>query len=280
MTPSDWQIEDLPLAAIRPNPYQPRRHIEEGALGELAASIMQYGVLQPVTVRRAGGGFFELIAGERRVRAARLAGLESVPALVRCTFEQDAAVLALVENLQREQLHYLEEAEGYINLAQEHGMTQELIAERVGKTQAAVCNKMRIMRLPRAVRESLASFDSSERHARALLRLPNEADQLAAATDIREKGLSVRDAERLVERLLAGERPALPRMTPQMRRLFRDTRLLTNSCKTAIDALVKAGLSAGYEERDCGDYTLVSLRLPKAPGRRQPESAAREMQAG
>jgi len=195
------RIEHLALADIRPNPHQPRRYMDEAALGELAASITQHGLLQPIFVR-SNGAFYELVAGERRLRAARLAGLTHIPALVKETGEQASAVLALVENLQREDLHFLEEAEGYLNLAQEHSLTQEEIAGRVGKSQSGVANKMRLMRLGRALRAELAQAGLTERHARALLRLPEELMQRKALGHIIHRQLNVRQAEDLIDGML------------------------------------------------------------------------------
>nr|MDD6335374.1 ParB/RepB/Spo0J family partition protein [bacterium] len=260
-------VHAIPVTAIRPNPYQPRKVQDECRLLELAHSIRQYGVLQPIQVRQAGRGFYELVAGERRLRAARLAGLSHIPAFICTLEEQESAVLALVENLQREQLHYLEEAEGYINLAQEHGLTQEDIARRIGKTQSAVANKMRLMRLPRDIRRQLMDSNLTERHARALLRL-DEAAQQKALSAIIERGLNVREAEALVEKMLgqagdtAGEATdALP--DKRIRRIFRDYRLLTNALKAAVRDFRGAGLAAEYSQKDDGDYIDVHLRVPK-----------------
>jgi len=255
-----WALETLPLTLIRPNPYQPRRHMDEEALAELASSIERYGLLQPIAVRRAGEKWYELVAGERRLRAARLAGLTEIPALIKHTPEPDAAALALVENLQREQLHYLEEAEGYINLALEHGLTQEEVAARVGKTQACVANKMRLTRLSGPVRALLVTSGLTERHARALLRLP-ENQQEPALEQMIARGCNVAAAEALVERMLAADPSKNER--PQKTKQYRDYRVLTNSIKSAVQDLRRAGLCADYDEEDCGDSVTIKVRLPK-----------------
>ena len=167
----------LPAARIRPNPLQPRKHFDAGALQELAESIRQYGVLQPLTVRRLAGGY-ELVAGERRLRAARLAGLSEVPCLLADVDEESSGMLALVENLQRRDLDYIEEAEGLQKLMQQYHLSQEQAARRIGKSQSAVANKLRILRHPPSVLQALREHQLTERHARALLKLPDEAERL------------------------------------------------------------------------------------------------------
>lgn len=262
MQEQEWQIYHLPLESIRPNPYQPRRHMDESALSELAQSIAQYGVLQPIQVRKSGARFFELVAGERRLRAARMAGLTHIPALVQQAWEMDAAVLALVENLQREQLHYLEEAEGFINLAQEHGLTQEEIAQKVGKTQSSVANKMRLLRLGKPLREKLAEHKLTERHARALLRLTDDEKQHKALDIIIRRNLNVREAELLIERMSQKPQPKA-QVSSQIRRVFRDYRLLTNTLKSAVKDFCSLGLCAQYHEEDKGDTIQLQITLPK-----------------
>ncbi|MCL2432938.1 MAG: ParB/RepB/Spo0J family partition protein [Clostridia bacterium] len=261
MQVQNWALETLPLEVIRPNPYQPRRHMDGNALNELASSISRYGLLQPIAVRQTGGKWYELVAGERRLRAARLAGLAEIPALIKQTPEPDAAALALVENLQREQLHYLEEAEGYINLALEHGLTQEEVAASVGKTQGSVANKMRLMRLSATVRAKLAASDLTERHARALLRLPEE-QQGPALELIINRSYNVAAAEALIGRMLAGQ--LLDNDKPHKTKQYRDCRILTNTIKSAVQDLRRAGLCADYDEEDCGEWVDIRVRLPKA----------------
>jgi ParB family chromosome partitioning protein len=184
----------IAVGEIRPNRYQPRRRFDDATIGELADSIRQKGVVQPLLVRQSDGGY-ELIAGERRLRAAQLAGLERVPVIVREATAAESFELALVENIQREDLSPLEEAEAYRRLLDEFELTQEMVAERVGKSRSAVANLLRLLTLPESVKEQIAAGVLSAGHARALLALPSAAQRLALAREIVSAGLSVRDAE-------------------------------------------------------------------------------------
>lgn len=201
----------VPIESIRPNPRQPRREIPVGDLDELRDSIRQHGVLQPLVVTPAedGAGFF-LIAGERRLQASRLAGLTEVPVVVRVADERLSLELALVENLQREDLDPLEAAEGYRQLVEDFGLSHEEVARRVGKSRAAVSNTLRLLRLPATVRQALASGKLTEGHARPLLSLPTPQAQSAAAQTIIKRGLNVRQAEELVQRLTGVRRRSAP----------------------------------------------------------------------
>jgi len=150
------EIIYLSLDKVQPNPYQPRHIFDRTSLDELASSIQEYGVLQPISVRQINGSRYELVAGERRLRASKIAGIETIPAIVVNISEQDSAILALIENLQRQNLHYLEEAGGFLNLMTDYGLTQEEIAERVGKNQSTIANKLRILRLSKAVQKQIS----------------------------------------------------------------------------------------------------------------------------
>ena len=190
-------VQCIGVDKIVPNPQQPRRVFEQAALQELAESIANHGVIQPVTLRRVGG-LFELIAGERRLRATQMAGLKAIPAIVVDADDEESAVLALIENIQRENLSYMEEALGYLKLAQEYHMTQEEIAKLMGKTQSAVANKLRILRLCGETKRILAEYGLTERHARALLRLSEEEQQVQTAKLIAVKGMNVRETEEYI----------------------------------------------------------------------------------
>lgn len=191
----------LSVDAIRANPDQPRKYFEPEALRELAESIGRYGILQPLTVRRGEDGY-ELIAGERRLRAAKLAGLREVPCLAVRSDEEESALLSLIENLQRQDLHYMEEAAAIAKLIAVYGLSQEQAAERLGKSQSAVANKLRLLRLSPACVTLLREGGLSERHARALLRLSDENERLAALRVIIERGCNVAQAEAYIESVL------------------------------------------------------------------------------
>ena len=196
-----WRVLYLSVDAIRANPDQPRKYFEPEALRELAESIGRYGILQPLTVRRGEDGY-ELIAGERRLRAAKLAGLREVPCLAVRSDEEESALLSLIENLQRQDLHYMEEAAAIAKLIAVYGLSQEQAAERLGKSQSAVANKLRLLRLSPACVTLLREGGLSERHARALLRLSDENERLAALRVIIERGCNVAQAEAYIESVL------------------------------------------------------------------------------
>lgn len=207
-------VEEIPLDWIEPNPHQPRQNLQPDTLQELADSIREHGVIQPLIVTRSegegGGAPYRLIAGERRWAAAKLAGLEKVPVIVKEATPQQMLELALVENIQRADLNPLEEANAYRQLMDEFGLTQEQVADKVGKSRVAVANTVRLLRLPAPIKEALAEGKISEGHARALLALEHEALQTQTLGLIIKKALSVRQTEELVRRLLEGgrKRPA------------------------------------------------------------------------
>lgn len=203
----EGSAQPIPVNEIRSNPRQPRREIPRGELDELTASIREHGVLQPLLVTPApdGGGYL-LIAGERRLQAARLAGLPTVPVVVRLADERQGLELALVENLQRQDLDPLEAAEGYRQLVEDFGLTHDEVARHVGKSRPSVSNTLRLLKLPATVRQALAGGNLSEGHARALLALPTAQAQSAAAQTVLKRGLSVRQTEELVQRLMGQRR--------------------------------------------------------------------------
>ena len=180
------RVRYIPINDIRPNPQQPRRRFDSESLQELAASIAAYGILQPLTVRQQGA-VYELVVGERRWRAARIAGLRQVPCLLARVDEEDAALLALIENLQRRDLDYMEEAAAIARLLRRYGLSQQQAAERLGRSQSAVANKLRLLRLEEPVAEALHHYGLTERHARALLRLEDPEQRLAAVEHIGKK---------------------------------------------------------------------------------------------
>ena len=204
------RVRYISLNQIRPNPQQPRRSFDEESLSELAESIRRYGILQPLTVRRQGTGY-ELVAGERRLRAAAMAGLREVPCLVAQVGEEDSALLALMENLQRRDLDCWEEAEALSRLIARYGLSQEETARRLGRSQPAVANKLRLLRLPDSVRQFLQENGLTERHARALLRLGTEEQQLAAAQVFCRRRMNVAAAEAYIEDLLHRQQVTPPK---------------------------------------------------------------------
>ena len=207
---STQTVTSLPLQKVEPNPNQPRHRFDEEELQALADSISEHGILQPLAVRKMEGGFYQIIAGERRWRAARLAGLQEVPVVVVEADDKPVMELALIENLQRQDLNPMEEAEGYRVLTEEYGLTQEEAAARVGKSRPAVANALRLLALPDEVRELVEKGELSAGHARAILSLPTKAKQKTAAQRILALRLSVRQAEAMCKRLAAEEKKPEP----------------------------------------------------------------------
>ena len=248
----------LPIAAISPNPGQPRRHFSRAGLEELAASIGEHGVLQPLSVRRVPGGY-ELISGERRLRASRMAGLEEVPCILVSVDGQESSLLALVENLQRRDLDFVEEAAALSRLICTYNLSQEEAARRIGKSQSAVANKLRLLRLPPQVLKLLLEAGCTERHARALLRLEDPELQLKAAQYIVQEHLTVAKTEAYVESLLS---PAPPkRRKPTY--LIKDVRFFLNTVTKGLTMMKTAGVDAACERSETEDSILLTIRIPK-----------------
>jgi len=204
-TQGSSNLSEIALDNIEPNPNQPRREFDEAALGELAASIREIGIIQPVTLRQVDGGKYQIIAGERRWRASQMAGLRTIPAYVRTVQDENVMEMALVENIQREDLNAIEIALAYEHLAETSGMTQERISERVGKSRTAVTNYMRLLKLPAQVQMALKNKEIDMGHARALLSLDSPSLQIKLFKDIQKNGYSVRKVEETVHKLKNGE---------------------------------------------------------------------------
>jgi ParB family chromosome partitioning protein len=193
------QVREIDIAAILPNPYQPRTLFDPVALEELAQSIREHGVLQPILVRETDSGKFEVVAGERRLRAAQRAGLTRIPAMVRACSEREMLEVAIVENLQREDITPIEAAKAYYRMMREFGLTQEQVAQRVGKTRTAIANALRLLQLPEEVQESLERGEISEGHGRALMMAERPDAILRLWTVVKSRGLSVRETERMAK---------------------------------------------------------------------------------
>ena len=249
----------LPVDSITPNPNQPRKIFSQPELDELASSIQALGVLQPLTVRRREGRW-ELVAGERRLRAAKLAGLETVPCLSICTDSQSSSLLALVENLQRRDLDFWEEAQALRRLIDTYHISQEEVARRVGKSQSAVANKLRLLKLPQPVLELLREQGSTERHARALLRLNDPDQQLEVARQITEHSLTVAQTEAVVDSLLAAC-PAPNRKRPTF--IVKDVRLFLNTITRSLDLMRSAGVDAQCRRQDTDEEILLTIHIPR-----------------
>ena len=254
---------------IGPAALQPRTRFPESELEELARSIGEFGVLNPLTVRRHGTAY-ELIAGERRLRAARLAGLAEVPCLVLEADLEQASFMALVENLQRRDLDFVEQARGIAQLIRLFGLRQEECARRLGKSQSAVANKLRLLRLPEDVLMGLRNAELTERHGRALLRLATPEEQRAALGQFIAQDMNVAAAEAYVEQLLTAPEPETEADgEPEKQRTFvmKDVRLFLNSLTRNLELMKQGGIDAGLEQRETEDALILTISIPKTQNR-------------
>lgn len=251
---------------LSPNPVQPRRRFDDEALAELSESIKTYGILNPLTVRLRGGKY-ELVAGERRLRAAKLAGLTEVPCILLDVNMEDASLIALVENLQRRDLDFIEEAAGINQLIRMFGMSQEEAARRIGKSQSAVANKLRLLKLPPDVLEALRENGLTERHGRALLRLQRPEAQREALAYIIDNGLTVAATDAYVDALLSSPEPEPPAEPekPEHKRTFvlKDVRVFLNTLSRSIDLMKQGGIDAGVQRQETEDSLILTISIPK-----------------
>lgn len=257
------EIKNIPIELIRPNTYQPRKNFSQESLEELTESIKTYGILQPISIRLNGNNYYELIAGERRLRAAELAGLKQIPAIIIDVTDSDSAALALIENLQREDLNYIEEAEGYENLIKDHDYTQEQLASIIGKKQSTIANKLRILRLTDKVKGKLMEYGLTERHARALLKLPDESAQLKIIDKVRERSYTVKRTEELIEHELAKLEVAVSQdegKGQKIKKAIMHAKIYINTIKSVME---KNGVNAQYSYVDKDDYIEVMVKIPK-----------------
>lgn len=252
------EIVYVRIDEIKPNPNQPRKLFSERALCELSDSIRKYGVLQPLTVRK-NSGEYELIAGERRLRAAEKAGLDYVPVVVKNTSNEDSAVIALVENLQREDLDFVEEAIGYRRLMSDYNMKQQDIAKSVGKNQSTIANKLRILKLSEDQLSEIRKNGLTERHGRALLKMQNEIDRDKMIKKIVKNEWNVRQTEAAIEKKNARDGRKDKRQTFKA---SMNMRIYTNTIKNAFKEILKTGIKAEYEEADRGKYYEIRIKIP------------------
>lgn len=258
--PDKRRVVELPADKLIPNPRQPRKIFSKEELDGLSRSIASNGLLQPISVRRTSGGKYEIIAGERRWRACIQAGMRQIPCLVQECSDAQSAVLAILENLQRQDLQVFEEAEGIRRLMEDWGVTQEEAARRLGKSQSAIANKLRLLRLTPEERKCIVENGLSERHARAILRIPQEDVRKKLLAQVVEKGLTVRQTEELVEKTLE-EKTAKPARGRTF--IAKDIRIFLNTIDHAIRTMQDAGILAQADRKDMGDYLEYTVKIPK-----------------
>ena len=260
------RLVEVNVASIHPNPYQPRATFDEESIAELAQSIQQVGLLQPLLVRKVDDGY-ELVAGERRLRAVTSLGMEKVACIVQQDIEDESsAMMALIENVQREDLHYLEEAQCYQKLLETYGLTQEELANRLGKSQSSIANKLRLLKLSDEVKAAMTEKRLSERHARALLKLTDDKQRLDAVERIAEKGLSVKETEQMVEKTLNkayDEKQDGAKPRPKLMRIVRDYRLFMNTINQAVNQLRESGMTVEVEQSDRADGVDIKISVTR-----------------
>ena len=257
------EVIEIETGCIAPNPFQPRKTFSDEGLAELCSSIREFGVIQPLIVRQCESGY-ELIAGERRLRASILAERTHVPCIVRVSPDKEMAEIAMIENLQREDLHYFEEAAGYEKLLSQFSLTQEDLAERVGKSQSTIANKLRLLKLSPAVREVILGADLTERHARALLKIEQETEQIHIARTVIENKLTVKETEDLI---LASGQTVIPADAPVKRppilRIVKDVRIFINTVHELVTQMKKTGLAVRVTQEQDDDTVTITMVVPK-----------------
>ena len=256
------KISDIPIIKIRPNKSQPRKQFDEDELSALSQSIRENGILQPLTVRRVSTTEFELIAGERRLRASVLAGLRKVPCIVVKCSDKESAVYALLENLQRSDLGMFEEARGISRLIRRYGITQEEAASKLGKSQSTIANKLRLLRLTYEEQEWIVNAGLSERHARSLLRLNDENTRREALSKIISENLNIKQTESLVSMMLKSC-PKTDKAKGNSKAVIKDIRIFVNTINRAIDTMRLSGIDAKVNKKVTENYIEYTIRIPE-----------------
>jgi ParB family transcriptional regulator, chromosome partitioning protein len=254
------EVKKIPVSQIVPNRYQPRTIFAEDKIEELALTIHTHGIIQPIVVRECEDGKFEIIAGERRWRAVQKLGWTEIPAIIKNLNDKETASVALIENLQREELTPIEEAMAYAKLLELHNLTQEALAQRLGKGQSTVANKLRLLKLPHEVQEALLQRQITERHARALIALKDKEKQLKLLQEIIEKQLNVKQTEDRVLKLLEN---STPKPKPKRKAFSKDMRIAVNTIRQSLTMVADSGLAIDSEEEDFEDYYQITIRIPK-----------------
>ena len=258
--PEGERIVMVGMEKIRANPNQPRKTFHDEAIEELSGSIREYGVLQPIILRAEEEGY-TIIAGERRYRASQLAGLKEIPAIIRDMQHQEAALVSLVENVQREDLNFLEEARAYKSLMDDFGLTQTEIAEKVNKKQSTISNKIRILALPPDVQDKLIAHRLTERHARALLKLSDAEDRERVTDRVIENNLNVKQTEKLIEEVLLKKEEALRK---KRKISYVSYKIYLNTLRKAFNQIKEMEKNAKFTQEDKGEYMEVKIILPKS----------------
>lgn len=255
-------IVHIDVNKIIPNKNQPRKIFDENALEELSESIKNYGVIQPITVRKIYDDIYEIVAGERRYKAVRMLNMETIPAVIIDVKEEDSAAMSLIENLQREDLDFIEEAMAFERLIEDFGLSQTQLAQKLGKSQSTIANKMRILKLPQSVKEKLREGNLTERHGRALLKIEDEEILLDVVDKIIKKDLNVSATEKLVNSIVEDINYKRKKDKRYVRN-FINYKIYINTIKNAYKEIVKTGIEAKFEQEESEDYIELKVKIPK-----------------
>jgi ParB family transcriptional regulator, chromosome partitioning protein len=254
------EVRKIPVSKIVPNRFQPRTIFDEEKIEELALTIHTHGIIQPIVVRECEDGKFEIIAGERRWRAVQKLGWSEIPAIIKNLNDKETASVALIENLQREELTPIEEAMAYAKLLELHNLTQEALAQRLGKGQSTIANKLRLLKLPQEVQEALLHRTITERHARALIVLKDKEKQLKLLQEIIDKQLNVKQTEDRVLKMLEATNP---KPKPKRKAFSKDMRIAVNTIRQSLTMVANSGVAVDSEEEEFEDYYQITIRIPK-----------------
>jgi ParB family chromosome partitioning protein len=254
------EVKKIPIDLIVPNRFQPRTVFDDDRIEELSRTIHTHGIIQPIVVREFENGQYEIIAGERRWRAMKKLGWDEVPAIVKNLTDTETASVALIENLQREELSPIEEAVAYGKLLELHNLTQEALAQRLGKGQSTVANKLRLLKLPQPVQDALLSKAITERHARSLIPLKNPEKQVKLLEEIIEKNLNVKQTEDRVVRLLEQNNP---KPKPKRKAFSKDMRIAVNTIRQSLSMVSDSGINLDSKEEEFDEFYQITIKIPK-----------------
>ncbi|KGR75448.1 nucleoid occlusion protein [Ureibacillus sinduriensis] len=257
------EVVKIPIDKIIPNRFQPRTVFDEEKIEELSRTIHTHGVIQPIVIRHFEGERYEIIAGERRYRAMKKLNWTEVPAIVRDLSDKETASIALIENLQREELTAIEEALAYQQLLELHSLTQEALAQRLGKGQSTVANKLRLLKLPQFVQEAILKREITERHARAMISLKDEELQARLVALIKEYDWNVRQLEEYIQQMNEPKEESAKKEKPKRKAISKDIRIALNTIKQSLSMVTKSGINVNTEEEDTEEYYQITVRIPK-----------------